>query len=116
MCMEFNFDWENVENYVSLGWVVNQMKGKLGTSFSKDAVVVLLSPETHVTAKLDHEGCYLKVREFLHKCILKRLDSNDLKVKLQYYLRSSAVVETFAVGFQQAKRVEKTVLVGDVRS
>ena len=86
VCMKFNFDWEKGENHVSLGWVVNQMKEKLGKSFSKDAVVVLFSPQTHVTAKLDHKGCYLKVREFLHKCILKRPDSNDFKVGLQYHL------------------------------
>ena len=116
VCMKLNFGWKKGENRLSLGWVVNQMKEKLGMSFSKDAVVVLLSPKTHVTAKLDHEGCYLKVREFLHKCILKRLDSNDFKVKLQYYLRSAAVVETFAVGCEQAKRIEKAVLGGEMRS
>ena len=91
VCMKLNFDWEKGENYVSLGWVVNQMEEKLGNSLSKGAVVVLLSPETHVTAKLDHGGCYLKVREFLRKCILKRLDCNDFKVSLQYHLWSSSV-------------------------
>ena len=67
------------------------MKEKFGESFSKGADVVLLSPETHATAKLDHDGCYLKVREFLHKCILKRPDSNNFKVNLQYHLWSSSV-------------------------
>ena len=89
--MKFNFDGEKGENHVSLGWVLSQMKEKLGESFSKGADVVLLSPETHVTAKLDHDGCYLKVREFLHKCILKRPDNNDFKVSLQYHLCSSTV-------------------------
>ena len=89
--MDLNFHWENGQNDVSLGWVVSQMKEKFGESFSKGADVVLLSPETHVTAKLDHDGCYLKVREFLHKCIFKRPDSNDFKVSLQYHLWSSTV-------------------------
>ena len=84
--MELEFVWKTEEDHISLGWVLNQMKEKLGMSFSKDAVVVLLSPETHVTAKLNHQGCYRKVREFLHTCILKRPDSNDFKVSLQYHL------------------------------
>ena len=91
--MEFKFGWKRGENQVSLGWVVSQMKEKLGESFSKGADVVLLSPETHVTAKLDHDGCYVKVREFLHKCILKRPDSNDFKVSLQYHLWPSSVAK-----------------------
>ena len=69
-----------------------------------------------MTAKLDHDGCYLKVREFLHKCILKRPDSNDFKVSLQYHLWSSVVDRAFVVGCKKAKRAEKTVLDGDVRS
>ena len=114
--MNFKFGWKRGENQVSLGWVVSQMKEKLGESFSKGADVVLLSPETHATAKLDHDGCYLKVREFLHKCILKRPDSNNFKVRLQYHLRSSAVDEAFAVGCPKADKAEKTVLGVDVRS
>ena len=69
------------------------MKEKFGESFFKGADVVLLSPETHATAKLDHDGCYLKVREFLHKCIRKRPDSNNSKVRLQYHLWSSSVAK-----------------------
>ena len=95
---------------------MNQMKEKFGKSFSKDAVVVLIFPETHVKAKLDRQGCYRKVREFLHTCILQRPDSNKFKVRLQYVLTSSVVDEAFVVGCQKAKRAEKTVLGGDVRS
>ena len=102
--MMLNFEWERGENDVSLGQVVHQMQEKFGESFSKGEDVVLFSPETHVTAKLNHQGCYRKVREFLHKCILKRPDSNDFKVSLQYHLWSSAVVEALAVGCQKAKR------------
>ena len=91
--MMLNSEWERGENDVSLGQVVHQMQEKLGESFSKGADVVLLSPETHVTAKLGHDGCYLKVREFLHKCTLKRPDSNNSKVSLQYHLWSSSVAK-----------------------
>ena len=86
LCMDLNFHWEKGQNNVTLGQVLHQMREKLGESFHKDAVVVLLSPETNVTAKLDHEGCYLWLREFLHKCILKQPESNDFKVSLQYHL------------------------------
>ena len=57
VCMELKFGRKRGENQVSLGWVVSQMKEKFGESFSKGADVVLLSPETHVTAKLDPNGC-----------------------------------------------------------
>ena len=116
VCMKLNFHWEKGQNNVTLGQVLHQMREKLGESFHKDAVVVLLSPETNVTAKLDHEGCYLWLREFLHKCILKQPESNDFKVSLQYHLWSSAVDEAFAVGCPKADKAEKTVLGVDVRS
>jgi len=92
------------------------MKEKLGMPFSKDALVALVSPGTHVTAKLDHDGCYLKFPDFSHKCILKQLDRKDFKVRLQYHLWPSPVDEAFVVGCQKTQRVEKTMLGGVVRS
>ena len=69
MCMELNFDWGNGENHVSLGWVVNQMKEKLGMSFSKDAVVVLLSPQA-INQEL--VAMYERQRDFCLCCAWRR--------------------------------------------
>ena len=95
-CIVLAHQFSTGQNDTTMGHVLAQMKNELGKNFHKGAIVSLLSPKTRHSIKLDHQGCYEKLRKFLHTAagtIDKCTSSCDperkkYKVQLQYYLNA----------------------------
>ena len=102
------FSWGKGENDIALDCVMKLIKKEFG-GWSEDAVVVLISAETHAVAKLDHSGCRRKIREFLHTCICDRLVGNKFSTKLQFSVEFPVDDEVCVSTHSKVKRVRKTM-------
>ena len=104
MRLNLLFSWGKGENDIALDCVMKLIEKEFG-GWSEDAVVVLVSTETHAVAKLDHSGCRRKIREFLHTCISDRHVGKKFSTRLKFSTDDEVCVSARS----KVKRVRKSV-------